>query len=252
MGADTFALDPLSFGLFGGTYNGALSVALNEAVPSFHWTAQLAGIDVAAATAFAGSPNMVTGKLAGLVDLSGSGHDAATAMKTVRGKTRLDITNGVVKNLGLIRAVTAATALSMQGLQQAAATRTDSDEAFSRLGATIAIADGVASTDDLKFEATDLALTTAGRVNLTSLTLDFKGRVQLSEALSKQSNATLVSVTGDQGRITLPATISGNASAPLVRIDAGDMAKRALRNAANVQGQKLLGGRIGGLLAGKK
>ena len=147
---------------------------------------------------------------------------------------------------------------------------TDSDEAFSRLGATIAIADGVASTDDLKFEATDLALTTAGRVNLTSLTLDFKGRVQLSEALSKQSNATLVSVTGDQGRITLPATISGNASAPLVRIDAGDMAKRALRNAANVQGQKLLnqqsekllkgnpeaqkllGGRIGGLLAGKK
>lgn len=265
----SLTLDPIGFGLFGGTYDGTLSVALNDAVPAFHWTARIANLDVAAATAFAGSPNLVSGKLAGTIDLTGSGQDAATAMKTVHGRTRLDVTNGVVRNLGLIRAVTAATALSVEGLQKAAASHQDADEPFSRLGATITIAEGVAATDDLTFEATDLTLTSAGRVGLTALTLDLKGQVKLSEALSKQSNATLVSVTGDQGRITLPAIISGTAAQPAVKIDTTDMARRALRNALNEQGQKLLNqqsekllkgnpeaqkaiGGIGGLFGGKK
>jgi uncharacterized protein involved in outer membrane biogenesis len=246
------SLEPLSFGLFGGSYEGALDVSLAQEPPAFHWTARLSNIDVAAAAAFAGSPDTVSGRLAATVDFTGSGADAATAMKTVHGTTRIDVTDGVVRRLGLVRAVGAATALSAEGLRRAASTTSEgSDEPFSRLGATISIADGAARTEDLQFDADDLSLTATGSVQLATLALDLHGRIQLSEALSQQSNRTLMQVSGDSGRLTLPAVITGTAAQPSVKIDVGDMRRRALENAADKakkEGTEILKRNLGGLL----
>lgn len=244
---ETMTVEPLGFGLFGGRYEGGLTATLGAA-PTFRWTAAVSNIDVAAATAFAGSPNTVSGRLSGKVDLRGRGQDAAAAMKTVQGTLRLDVTDGVVKNLGLVRAVGAATSLSMANLQNAAASAKDADERFSRLGATVAVANGVATTDDLRFDATDLSLLANGTVRLDASALNLKGRVMLSEALSKQMPQAVFQAAQDQGRVVLPATITGSASAPAVKIDAGDAAKRALRNTVTQQATPLLKKGIGGLL----
>src|SRR5579864_9308364 len=52
---DALTLDPVTFGVFGGRYDGALTFTLG-AVPDFRLSAAVSGIDVAAAAAFAGSP----------------------------------------------------------------------------------------------------------------------------------------------------------------------------------------------------
>lgn len=241
-------LEPLKFGVFGGTYDGGLTITLGTPEPTFHWKAAVAGMDVAAAAAYAGTPNTITGRLAGAVDISGRGADAAMAMKTMAGTARLDVTNGVVRNLGLVRSVVAATSLNVEGLKQAAVGAKSSDEAFTRLSGTITLANGIGSTENLRFEATGLLLLASGTVRLDASALNFKGQLQLSEALSQQMPRTFVGLSEEKGRVTLPATITGSAAEPIVRVDVRDAGKRALRNAAKEAAPALIKKRLGGLL----
>ena len=196
----------------------------------FRGVSTLSNIDVSAATAFAGRPDTISGRLSGRIDFSGRGADPASVMRTVRGNARVDIVDGTIKNLGLLNTVVVATSMRAGSLAQAAATvqSQSNDEPFSKLGATLMMADGSITTDDLRLESKDLLLSAAGIVCLAASTIDLKGRVQLSDELSQQAGRDLIRYTQDQGRVTLPATITGSIGAPTVRIDAADMAKRAL------------------------
>jgi uncharacterized protein involved in outer membrane biogenesis len=246
LNGDTVRLEPLAFGLFGGRYEGTLAANLGARPPTFRWNATLTGVDVAAATAFAGSPDVVSGRLSGKIDLTGSGADAATAMKTARGTARIDVVDGIVKKLGLVRGVVIATSMR-QGATKQAMAGGSTDEPFTRLGGTFRIADSSASTDDLRFESKDLLLDAAGNVRADTTVVNLAGKVQLSDELSKQAGSDLTRYTQDQGRVTLPATITGPASSLSVRIDVADMAKRAITNRATEEAQKRLKG-LGGLI----
>ena len=244
---DAILVDPISFGLFGGTYAGTLAANLSDRAPAFRWTAALTNLDVAAATAFAGTPGVVTGRLSGKIDLTGSGADAAAAMKTVRGTARIDIVDGIVKKLGLVRNVVIATSMREGATKQAMAGGS-TDEPFTRLGATLRVANGLAATDDMRFESKDLLLTAAGNVRLDASSVNLAGRVQLSDELTKQAGSDLARYTAEQGRVTLPATITGPADNLSVKIDVADMAKRAITNRATEEAEKQLKKGLGGLL----
>ncbi|MEQ1910425.1 MAG: AsmA-like C-terminal region-containing protein, partial [Vicinamibacterales bacterium] len=238
-------LDPMQFGLFGGTYEGALGAALTEP-PSFSWKAALKNVDVAAVTAFAGNPGVVTGRLAATIDLVGTGIDAATALKTARGSALVSITNGVVQNLALVKSAVAATSLNPQAV--IASSQGDRDEPFSEMGATLAIASGTASTQDLRFVSKDILLNAGGGLRLDGTAVTLQGALQMSEELSKQANGTVVRVTQQDGRITLPATVRGTAGKYSIEIDTAGMAKRALTNEAKAQSQQAITRGIGRLL----
>jgi uncharacterized protein involved in outer membrane biogenesis len=213
-------------------------------VPAFRLNATLAGIDMAAATAFAGSPDTITGRLSGKLNLTGRGMTASSVLNATRGTARVDIVDGVVRNLGLIRSVVVAT--SGRG-GSAGAGGGARDEPFKKLGATLTVAGGTASTEDLRFESKDLLLAAAGTVRPDGSSINLRGQVQLSDELSKQAGRDLVRYTQQEGRVTLPATITGSAAAPQVRIDVADMAKRAMTNRAIEETQKALKKGLDGL-----
>jgi uncharacterized protein involved in outer membrane biogenesis len=233
-------LNPVSFGIFGGQYKGSLALVPGQTL-KFKGTSTLSNIDVAAATAFAGSPDMVSGTLSGTIDFAGSGADPTTVMRTATGTARVNITDGVIRHLGLVNTVVTATSMRSGSLSQAAsiAQSRPTDEPFTRLGATLDIGGGSLRTSDLAFEAKDLRLDAQGVVGLTSSTVDLKGRVQLSEELTNQAGRDLVRYTQEQGRVTLPATVTGSLNAPTVRIDVGDLARRAVQNALDEQRQRV-------------
>lgn len=241
--ADAMSLAPIGFGVFGGRYDGSLVFRLG-AVPDFRLNATLTGVDMAAATAFAGSPGTITGRLSGKLNLTGRGMSASSVMNATRGTARVDILDGVIKNLGLIRSVVVATSGRADDAGAAGGTR---DEPFTKLGATLTIGGGSAGTEDLRFESKDLLLTAAGTVRPDGSGINLKGQVQLSDELSKQAGRDLIRYTQQGGRVTLPATITGSAEAPHVRIDIADMAKRALANRANEEAQKALKKGLGSL-----
>jgi uncharacterized protein involved in outer membrane biogenesis len=237
------SLTPITFGVFGGRYDGSLVFRLS-AVPDFTLNASLAAIDVATATAFAGSPGTMTGKLSGKLTLGGHGLAAASILRSARGSARVDIADGTVKNLGLVRTIVVATSGRADG---GGVNQGSRDEPFSRLGATLAIGGGVASTSDLRFESPNLLLGAAGTLRLDGSNIDLKGRVQLSDELSQRAGRDLVRYTQEGGRVTLPATITGSAESPHVQIDVADMAKRALANRATEEAQKALKKGLSGL-----
>jgi AsmA protein len=243
------SLSPITFNVFGGRYEGSLSVTLRTAAPTFRWIANLSNIDVARATAYAGSPDTASGTLSGKIDLTGSGTDAAAAMKTARGIVRLDVADGVVRNLGLVRSVGAATSLTLEGLQRAAMNAaSNTDEPFQRLGGTIAVGSGVATTQDLQFDATDLSMTAQGIVQLDGSAMNLKAQLRLSEALSREVNSKMLRLSQQGGRVTLPATITGTFAAPSVKIDSGTITRRAITNTATEAAPNLIKRGIGGLI----
>ncbi|HEY0874799.1 MAG TPA: AsmA-like C-terminal region-containing protein [Vicinamibacterales bacterium] len=241
---DGVTFEPLAFGIFGGRYEGTMHVALGDA-PAFAWRASVAGIDTAALMAFAGSPGTITGTLSGTVSLEGTGLEMERALRTARGTARVDITDGTITGLSLVRTVV--TAGSGRGglltsVSKAAADRAEDpgSERFSRLGATLALAGGRLTTSDMAMTSADVDLNAAGAVRVDTMTAEFAGTVRLSEALSKESGTDLYELAQEDGRVTLPVTLTGPIDNLTVRLDAGDAAARAIRNRAADEAKKAL------------
>ncbi len=241
---DALTFEPVSFGLFGGKYAGTLRFALGNAA-GFRMAAALSDIDMAAVMKFAGNPGAVTGRLSGRIDLAGTGPDTASVLRSARGTSRVDITDGTVKNLGLVRTIV----IAGSGRSDAEAQRLDAprDEPFSRLGATLAIVNGDANTSDLTFESDDLLLSAAGYFRLDGSAIELKGQAQLSDALAARAGRDLVRYTQDQGRPTLPVTITGAAGNPAVLVDMAGVVRRAITNRAKEEVEGAIKRRLGGL-----
>jgi uncharacterized protein involved in outer membrane biogenesis len=238
-------LDPITFGIFNGRYEGTMVLALGEP-EGFQLKASIADVDVAAAMALADVPNTITGQMSGRIELAGRGLDANSVAQSARGTVRLDVKNGVVKNLGLVRTVVQATSVRGDREQQLF-DDTSADEPFSLLGATMRIGNGVAATNDLQFESEDVSLRAAGTVALNGSRVDLRGEVQLSEALSRQSGNDLQRYTQEDGRVTLPVFLNGSVGNLSVGFDARSAGTRAITNRVNEEVQKGLQKGLGGL-----
>lgn len=241
------SLDPVGFGLFGGRYDGTLSLDTGGAAPVFRGTARVKEVDMAAVTQFAGNPGTLSGRLSGDFDLSGSGLELGSAMQGLRGRARLDLTNGTVPRLDLVRTVITATSGRSGSGPVSTGTNRGGGERFDRVGATLAIASGVARTQDLRFQSSDLLMDAAGSIALSGSAVDLAGRVQLSDALTQQAGRDLVRYTAEEGRVTLTATITGSVEQLRVRVDVADLAKRAIRNRAEEEVDKAIERGIGSI-----
>ena len=219
--------DSIAFGVFGGRYTGSMTMTA-DALPSYRLQADVSDIDVAAMTAFAGSPEVVSGRLTGRLDVSGRSADMANALANARGTARVTIADGVVKRLGLVKTIVVAT--SGRADAQLPSGTSSTDEPFTTLGGTLVIGAGAARTTDLRFESPDVLMRSAGSVRLDGSAIDLRGDVQLSDALTKQAGRDLVRYTQEEGRVTLPVTITGSAAAPSVHVDVAAVAGRAIKN----------------------
>ena len=247
--SDAVRFEPLALGVFGGRYEGSMQLALG-AVPAFQWRANVTGVDAGSLMAFAGSPDTITGKLGGSLALQGEGLQMEQALRTARGRARIDITDGTIAGLQLVRTIVTATSGRggvVNSVSAAATTQgTPGAERFSRFGATLRLANRVVETDDVAMASTDLDLTAAGSLRLAEMAAHFAGRAQLSETLSRQAGTDLYRYTQEGGRVTLPVTVTGPIDRLSVRVDVGDVALRAMRNRAIEEARKAIERKIPG------
>jgi uncharacterized protein involved in outer membrane biogenesis len=244
---EAVTLQPATFSVFGGRYSGALSFTLAE-TPGFHIVAELAGIDVAAVMAFAGAGDALTGRLAGTIDVRGRGTSASQATASARGRARLDLANGTVEGLNLVRTIVLAGSMRKDSRAQVSGVPAARAEPFDSLTASFVIGGGAARTDDLQFRSADVLLTGAGVIELARQGVDLVGRVQLSDELSKQAGRDLLRYTREDGRVTLPVVVSGTAGDLTVMIDVGDAAKRAIVNRAAEEAKKAISRALGRII----
>ena len=94
---------------------------------------------------------------------------------------------------------------------------------------------GRLSSHALSLASRDVEVRGAGSLVLASQSLEMKGTLTLSEALTALAGDMLTRLAaGGSGRIELPATVTGTLQTPRPRVDAAALIKQGIRNEVNV------------------
>jgi len=243
---DTVRLEPVSFGIFDGQYSGTVVLTPGDEA-GFQLDAELSDIDMAALMTFVGSPDLLTGRLTGTVEVTGTGLSASRVLESTAGTARLDLADGTVRGLGLVRAIVVAGS-GRTGSSVEAASNISTTDAFSSLGATLAIAGGLAATRDLRFESPDLTLDAEGTLALDGSDVDLAGPARLSPELTARAGRDLVRYTAEDGRVTLPVTVGGSADDLQVGVDVGSVLRRAITNRVTEEAEEAIREGLGRLI----
>ena len=218
------AMSGLTLGMVGGTYDGALNVDSSASIPRIQARGTVKGIDVSQLATLAGAPGSITGQLGGNVALTCDGTDANSMLRTARGTSAVNITNGVIPGLDMVRTIVLAFG------KPTGAPAEGSGSAFSRLGGDFNLQNGLVRTDNLSFQSRDFDMN--GRATLTvpggavTATVD----VILSQELTAQAGTDLRRYAQEDGRVIVPARISGTIGDPQVTPDIAAAMARALQN----------------------
>ena len=219
---DRFILSPLTFGLFGGSYDGSLNGRLGNNM-TVTLRSHLKGLDVAQLAAFGGSPDTISGTLDGEGTFSAQGVDMAAVLASANGKGAASIVDGTVKRLNLVRTV-----VLFFG-RPAPETRTATDQ-FERIDTSFSLANQILSADTFSMHSRDASLKGTGTLNLERKALDGTIDMVLSEELSAQAGTDLARFTREENRVVLPARLSGTLQEPRITINATAAIRRGLQN----------------------
>jgi uncharacterized protein involved in outer membrane biogenesis len=217
-------IEPLTARVFGGGLQGSIHVDLADSAPAVAVQGALSAVDMTRLTGFAGQPGSVTGTLNGAFSATGRGTDPAQALARARGQGSAAITDGTVKGLQLVRPIVLAFG-KPDAVQPAAG-----GERFSRLSAAYSLASGVVTLRDLSFESRDVEMDGAGTLVLEQRALDIRANARLSKELTAQAGRDLVRYTVEDGRVTVPVTVTGQVESLQVAVNIAGVAERALTN----------------------
>ena len=230
--ADAIELAPFGFGAFAGRVEGKARIDTTRAEPVLVLDAQFSQMDAGAVAAFTGHPGTISGRLAGELHVSGAGVEPATALANATGSGALTISDGVIPNLHLVRALVVAFGRPEPG-------SSGGGDRFTRIAATMQLGKGLLRFSTFTFASPDVDVDGSGTLNLSAGVVDVAGRAQLSEALTAQAGRDLVRYTADNKRVTVPVTVTGAIGAPHVRVDVAALLRRAAENEFKSQIQKL-------------
>jgi len=229
------ALAPLSVGSFGGTFAGRLDVDTGRSVPAMKLAGRVEGLDVATVLQAAGSQGGVTGTFGGTISLSASGTETLAFLRSARGTVAATIVNGAIPHLDLVRPIVLAFG------KPSGAPPQGSGSTFTRLGGTFALADGTMASDDVTMASRDLDMAGRGTVHVASGAVSARTDLVLSQELTSQAGVDLRRYAQEDGRVVVPATISGTLQKPAVTLDIAAAARRALTNELQRRTKSLLG-----------
>jgi len=105
-----------------------------------------------------------------------------------------------------------------------------SGSAFRELAGDFSLADQTLRSQDITFASRDFDMTGSAVVRLPSGGVDMQADVVLSRELTAQAGTDLRRYAQENGRVIVPATISGTMAEPRVSINLGAAINRALQN----------------------
>ena len=230
---DRFTMSPMTFGLFGGSYDGSLTGRLGGSM-SATLKSRLKGLDVAQLAAFGGSPDTITGTLSGEGTFSAQGDDMAAVLASANGRGSASIVDGTIKRLNLVRTVVLF--FGRPAPETAAAT-----DQFERIDASFSLANQILRADTFSMHSRDADLRGSVTLNLETRALDGTIDMILSEELSAQAGTDLARYTQEGNRVVLPASVGGTLEQPRITINAAAALKRGITNEIGRRLKELFG-----------
>ena len=219
---DRIALSPMSFGLFGGSYEGSLNGRLGDSM-SVTLRSRLKGINVAQLAEFGGSPDTITGTLSGEGSFSAQGADMAAVLASANGKGSASIVDGSIKRLDLVRTVVLFFGRPAPETQEAT-------DKFERIDTSFSLARQVFRADTFSMHSRDADLNGTVTLSLENQELDGTIDMLLSEELSAQAGTDLARFTREENKVVLPARLGGTLQQPRITINATAAIRRGIQN----------------------
>jgi hypothetical protein len=215
-------LDKLALRAYQGSYSGSGRYDMRDATnPKFAFNSDVRDMDLAGllGAQMPAAADRISGKLFADLDLNGSGSGWETIQQTLRGQGRVDVQDGVLKDVNLAESVLSGVT-GVPGLSNFISPRirkkypdifATGDTKFEKLGGSVQIADGRANTRDLEITARDYSMRGEGVYELRNH-LDFKATLFASKALSTDIIDDVKEakyLAAADGRIEIPFRVTG-------------------------------------------
>jgi uncharacterized protein involved in outer membrane biogenesis len=210
---------PTTFRIHGGSHEGRFTLMLGDS-PAWAMDGRVHDLDVGALLdTFAGRDAKLDGR--GRIDAKLNGRFEPGFLTRMDGGARLLVSNGVLHDFPLLANVNRALRLS-EGDGQ--------DTRFEELSASLAIARGTATTDDLVIQAGHLRTILSGQIGFDR-SLNLRGRAIVSAervAAGVNSVHELARLRKASGEVVVPLTITGSLDAPKFDIDVGTVIREGV------------------------
>ncbi len=181
-------------------------------------------MDVSRLAATTGRPRSITGRLAATIDLAAGGADASALVRSTMGTADAVVTNGVIPGLEMVRAIVLAFG------KPSGAPPPGSGSAFSRLAGHFTVQNGVLRSNNVTFASRDFDMGGRASLAVPNGAVDAHVDVVLSRELTAQAGTDLRRYAASDGRVIVPAQISGTLNQPTVTVDVAAAMRRALEN----------------------
>jgi uncharacterized protein involved in outer membrane biogenesis len=228
--------DPVSFRLYGGTYQGTLSADLRGAQPRYGYRSSLKGVDAQPFLAEnLGIKDLLAGSVSADVEMEGGGSEMNSILNSLKGHGTLKVEKGWIGQLNVMEGLAkASNLLGERTLTQVSSNLAKKRTEFSSLTGDIDLAGGRATSNNLRLVSKDLDLQGRGGFTLQGmLNLDLK--VLFSKDLTQamlQEGSRARYLEQDGGRIVLPLTIKGPLASPTYGVNIGDITRAAAKSEA--------------------
>jgi AsmA protein len=208
---------PFSAKLYQGSMDG--KVSLNAATYDFSVNEKLSGIDIAPLLKDAANLDVVEGRGNVMIDVTTQGNTVSGLKKALNGKAAMDLANGAIKGIDLVKLVQGLQSLNKNTKTDTLGVNKNEKTAFSEFKASFKIKNGVAHNDDLAVKSTVLRITGNGDIDVGHDNMNY--------------NAKVIFAKTDTGKTaTLPVNVSGAFDAVKIKVDYSallvDVAKQKL------------------------
>lgn len=231
----TVKLAPLSAGLYGGSYNGNITLARAGQGVKLATAQNLADVDAGKLITALGGGSRLSGKANAQLQLEGQGNTVAELLDTLKGNAKFDIKHGALEGINLWDSLERAYVLvkDHKRLPASGPKRTE----FANFKAVASIAHGIVNNDALEATLPFMSLTGNGKVNLVKHHLDYNLLAKVVKT-PRTANADLSQLKG----LTVPIHVSGYfsnmSSVPDIKQALEARAKAAVKKKLDAQKKK--------------
>ncbi|MEM7281386.1 MAG: AsmA family protein [Pseudomonadota bacterium] len=218
---DQFRLNPARATMYGGSYDGDLTLNVAGAKPVLSMTQSLNNINLAPFSRDMIQQERVSGTARGSVTMRGVGTDSEEIKNTMNGKFDFQVNDGAVQGFNLWYEVQRAYALATQ---QAAPEKTSNQTDFRALRGNATMDQGVMSTNDMIADLGFMNVQVAGDINLPEDALDLKLTAAITQ-VPKTPSGEDDPAFKDLSCGEIPVAVRGTTASPSIRPDIGGFLK---------------------------
>jgi AsmA protein len=228
-------LDPLRAGLYGGEYQGTVTVDATGPTAILTLDQQVSTVQIGELLRTFYDTERIDGALSLSLAGRGSGATVTELLRGLAADFSLNLRDGMYRGMDLLHEVQRArAALRSERLPAAPEEKTTPLRALSLSGRMV---DGVLTSERLSAETDALRLSGRGGFNVIDFTLDYRLDAQVQRDVAGLS---------ELAGVTLPLTIQGPMMSPRVGVDLTGAAASALRERAEDRAREALLRRLGG------